>query len=318
MIEGHDHVGEVRRFSQDAARDLGFDETLTGKISIVVTELATNIVKHAGCPGEILLIEGEKTLHILALDRGQGIKNIDRSMADGVSTGGTAGTGLGAIKRGASLYDIYTSEGDGTVIYAGFTDGKKTLPFGAICTPYKGEEVAGDTWAFKEVDSKLKFILADGLGHGLLASEASRLACEIYKEEAMEQERMMQTLHLALRSTRGAAVSLADIDLRARTISFCGVGNVQGSIKGIGSAGKKCINYNGTIGVQIRKIQSMTYPYEKGDVFVLASDGLSTHWNLMDYPGILHRHPFVIAGVLYRDFFKNTDDVTVIVVREET
>ncbi|MCP5916812.1 anti-sigma regulatory factor, partial [Klebsiella pneumoniae] len=75
---------------------LGFDETLTGKISIVVTELATNIVKHA-VSGEIILIEGDQTLHILAIDRGPGMKNFENSLQDGTSTGGTAGNGLGAI-----------------------------------------------------------------------------------------------------------------------------------------------------------------------------------------------------------------------------
>lgn len=315
-IKEHLDVGEIRRHAQDVSKILGFDETLTGKVSIVVTELATNIVKHA-TTGEMILIEGDHSLHILALDKGPGMKNFESSLQDGVSTGGTSGNGLGAIKRGSSYYDHFTSEGKGTVIYVRFsTQNDRDCGFGVICTPYPGESVAGDSWEVKKSDEKFSFILADGLGHGLMASEASRLAVSIFAEEDRPQEMMMEILHRALRPTRGAAVSLADIDYQKKTLTFCGVGNVQGSIKSVGSIGKKCVNYNGTVGVQIRKIQSMTYPYESGDIFVLASDGLSTHWDLMDYPGLMGRHPFVIAGILFRDFMKTTDDVTVIVVKE--
>lgn len=314
-VSEHNHVGEIRRFAQDLAKEMKFDEISAGKVSIVVTELATNIVKHAGT-GEVLIIESPETIHLLAIDKGQGIRNLEASMSDGFSTGGTAGNGLGAIKRGADTYDLFTAEGKGTVFYAGFgKDIKNSVA--AVCTPYPGEAVAGDNWAMLKTETGVRLILADGLGHGLLAHDASKLACDIFLEDEAKQERLMQTLHLALRPTRGAAVSLADIDFTKGTIDFCGVGNVLGSIKAIGSPGKKCISYNGTVGVQLRKAQSMTYPLEKDGIFVLASDGIGTQWELTNYPGIMKRHPFVIAGVLYRDFGKNTDDATVIVVRED-
>lgn len=315
-VRAHLDVGEIRRHAQDISRLLGFDETLAGKVSIVVTELATNIVKHAGS-GEILLIEGNHVLHVLAIDQGPGMRNFENSLQDGVSTGGTAGNGLGAIRRGATGYDLFTAEGKGTVFYAEFAvNEEKDCGIGAICTPYPGEAVSGDSWESKQTDNKLSLILADGLGHGLMASEASRLATSIFLEEDRAPEAMMEILHRALRPTRGAAASIAEMDFGKKTISFCGVGNVLGSIKGIGSPGKKCVNYNGTLGVQIRKTQTMVYPFESDDVFVLASDGLSTHWDLLAYPGLIRRHPFVIAGVLYRDFKKLTDDVTVVVVKE--
>ena len=46
------------------------------------------------------------------------------------------------------------------------------------------------------------------------------------------------------------------------------------------------------------------------------SDGLTTHWRLDPYPGLATRHPAVIAAVLYRDFNRGHDDVTVLVARE--
>lgn len=315
-ISEHGHIGEARRLALTAAEALDFDEILKGRVGIVVTELATNIVKHTP-GGEILIIESNRGLHVLALDKGKGMADIAHSMRDGVSTGGTAGNGLGAIKRNATTYDLFTATGKGTVFYVSFCKGTvEGFPMGVICRPYPGEEIAGDTWALREDKKKLELILSDGLGHGLMASEASKLSCEIFQEETKSQTDLMDILHRALRPTRGAAVSLATIDLEKRTLSFCGVGNVSGEITGVGVSGKKCISYNGTVGVQIRKVQSLTYPFDEGDIFVLASDGISTQWDLKDYPGAMNRHPFVIAGLIYRDFAKNTDDATVIVVKE--
>jgi hypothetical protein len=46
------------------------------------------------------------------------------------------------------------------------------------------------------------------------------------------------------------------------------------------------------------------------------SDGLTTHWDVDRYPGLLHMHPSLIAGVLYRDFRRRRDDVTVLAAGE--
>ena len=47
------------------------------------------------------------------------------------------------------------------------------------------------------------------------------------------------------------------------------------------------------------------------------SDGISARWSLDDYPGLVRRHPGVVAGLLYRDFQRESDDATVIVVRHQ-
>src|SRR4030095_311315 len=78
----------------------GFNETETGTVALVVTELATNLLKHAK-RGEILvrLIErGAMTgIELLSLDHGPGIANLTQCFRDGYSTAGSPGTGLGAI-----------------------------------------------------------------------------------------------------------------------------------------------------------------------------------------------------------------------------
>lgn len=64
----------------------------------------------------------------------------------------------------------------------------------------------------------------------------------------------------------------------------------------------------------MRRRQAFTYPWSPDAVVVLHSDGLRTRWRLDAYPGLARRHPSLIAGVLYRDFARRRDDVTVLVV----
>lgn len=114
-------VGQARRTASDLAQNLGFDAGEVGKVALVVTEAASNLVKHAG-GGELLvhpLGRGEERgLDLLALDRGPGIDDVARATRDGFSTGGTPGTGLGAVWRNSSVADLYTRPGKGTALFA--------------------------------------------------------------------------------------------------------------------------------------------------------------------------------------------------------
>src|SRR6201999_3832469 len=101
---------------------LGYDETNTGRVAIVVTELAQNLVRHAG-GGEILAgadQQGEGGIEIMSLDRGPGIRDLAACLRDGYSTGGTSGNGLGAVKRLAREMLFHStplkSTGGGTAI----------------------------------------------------------------------------------------------------------------------------------------------------------------------------------------------------------
>jgi hypothetical protein len=67
--------------------------------------------------------------------------------------------------------------------------------------------------------------------------------------------------------------------------------------------------------MQIRKTQTNTYPWGTRALLIVHSDGLGTHWQLDKYAGLAAHRPSVIAGVLYRDFTRGRDDVTVLAVR---
>lgn len=319
-------VGEARRVTLALARRLNFDESDCGRVALVVTEAANNLVKHAN-GGELLIHTLEQGagsgLEILALDKGPGMADLNRCLRDGFSTAGTPGTGLGAIVRLADGFDIYTNPQSGTAVMARLWSQPRssdrsadTLELGVVHLPKPSEEVCGDAWAVEQRPGQSRVLVADGLGHGPVAAEAAREAVRIFRENSQfDLVEIVQRIHDALRSTRGAALAVAEVDLNTREVRFAGVGNIAGTIFA-GGASRSMVSQNGTVGHQVRKIQEFVYPFPQEALLVLHSDGLATHWRLENYPGLAARHPSLIAGVLYRDFKRGRDDVTVVVARE--
>ena len=80
-----------------------------------------------------------------------------------------------------------------------------------------------------------------------------------------------------------------------------------------GERPRALVSHNGILGHEVRRFQEFTYPWPAGSTLVLHSDGLTSHWSLDGYPGVIRRHPGLIAGLLYRDFRRAHDDVTVVV-----
>src|SRR5215207_6177153 len=95
-------IAEARRFVKNLAQELNFSETDTERAAIVVTEAASNLMKHAQQGRLILRTLSSDAIEILALDNGPGIANVARAMEDGYSTANSKGIGLGAISRLAS------------------------------------------------------------------------------------------------------------------------------------------------------------------------------------------------------------------------
>jgi hypothetical protein len=126
---------------------------------------------------------------------------------------------------------------------------------------------------------------------------------------------LLDYIHGGLRSTRGAAVSIARIDPANDKVIFGGIGNVAGVIAG--SSARRMVSFPGTAGHNARKIQAFEHPFPDGFV-ILHSDGLGTSWSLDRYPGLSRAHPTLVAGVLYRDFSRRRDDATVVVAARET
>jgi hypothetical protein len=126
----------------------------------------------------------------------------------------------------------------------------------------------------------------------------------------------LQLGHDALRSTRGAAAAIVAIDAERGIVTYGGVGNIAGCVL-TGGSRRSMVSHNGTLGHQIRTVGEFTYPWSHEAMLVLHSDGLVSHWSLDAYPGLAARDPSLIAGILYRDFTRGRDDVTVVVAKAE-
>jgi anti-sigma regulatory factor (Ser/Thr protein kinase) len=315
-------VAEARREASAIARRVGFGDEAIGRVALVTTELATNLVKHGG-GGEILAGSYEQDesagVEILALDRGRGISNIGACLEDGYSSAGSRGEGLGAVIRQSQFFDIASWPGGGTAILARLeadaTSERRTAPrtgFGAVSVPLSGEEVCGDSWTLSVDDNVSTLFVADGLGHGGEAAEASTQAVRAFHRFNRHRvSTLLDYVHGALRSTRGAAISIARFDRGTGKVEFAGVGNVAGLLASKGQV-RHMVSMPGLAGYNVRKIQCFEYPFE-GGLIILHSDGLSTGVALGGYRNLEAAHPTLIAGMLYRDFTRHRDDATVLV-----
>ena len=318
-------VAEARRRAVAVAQGLGFGETAAGRVAIVATELSTNLVKY-GTAGEILVgtFEDETGtgVEVLALDRGVGLSNIDDALRDGHSTGGSAGTGLGAVRRQSQAFDVISWPGKGTAVVARLQEistsaaaARALATIGAITVPLKGETANGDAYCVRRRGDGWTAIVADGLGHGPLAAKASDEAVRLFRKHEHERPgSILAAVHAGLGHTRGGAVSVARYDADKGIVTVAGIGNVVGAVIGAGGT-KRTISLPGTAGHVARRIQEFEYPLDPEGLFVMCSDGIGTAWSLDAYPGLIGAHPSLIAGVLYRDFTRVRDDATVIVVR---
>jgi anti-sigma regulatory factor (Ser/Thr protein kinase) len=325
VVEDLSHVGEARRMTASLCRDLDFGETRTGQAALIVTELATNLVKHtAGAGGDLVLraIEepGAIGIDILSLDRGPGIASIAESLRDGRSTTGSAGTGLGAVRRLSTVFDIWSSPGRGAAVFSRLwrTTPPAALPalsVGAVCLPIRGEQECGDAWATTAGRDGTLFLVADGLGHGPEAAAAADLAVDIFEKHAsLGPAELVHLIHAGLRGTRGAALAVAEVAPGTKLVRFAGVGNITGLILS-GGTSRSFLSHNGTAGVEVRKVEQYGYPWPEDGLLVLHSDGVGTHSLLADHPGLALKEPALIAGVLFRDHQRPRDDGTVVVAR---
>lgn len=320
-------VGEARRFVVPVCRALDFSETDISNVSLIVTELATNLSKHTK-GGELFIrtldCRGIHGIEVLSIDKGPGMEDVARCMSDGFSTAGSPGTGLGAIRRISHEFDIHSEKGNGTVVMSRYwsrvnldTDGlpERPLQVGAICLPVNQENACGDAWAVEQTSRKSILVVVDGIGHGPHAAEASQLAIGIFRNNTRHSPaHIIEQLHARMGATRGAAVAVAEVDHVNRIVRYSGVGNVAGKIV-TDNVTRNMVSHNGTVGHQAHRIQEFTYPWSDHSILIMNSDGVATGVNLPDSPILSGKHPSLIAAVLFRDFGRGSDDAVVVVAK---
>jgi anti-sigma regulatory factor (Ser/Thr protein kinase) len=339
-IKDEAHVGTARRAVHRFASDLGFEETALAEIDIVVQEIGTNAARYASAGGWLHYMTPlgtEVGIELVYWDTGPGIYNLDRAIRDGVSTSGSLGAGLGAIRRLMDEFDVYSTlrmtsrlsltprrTAHGTALLARKwlkNDREETVEsaearrFGAWSRPHPGEETNGDAYFIGARGRRTLLAVIDGLGHGPGAKEASDVALDQLNEWTGEPlDEVLSALHNALRATRGAVIGAAIIDNAAGRFHYSGVGNVMVRVYGAPEHTTP-ISANGTLGARLGQLRVWTYSWVEGTTLIMASDGVSASWDIESYPGLLQRTPQLLAGILMRDYGRNADDATVLVAR---
>lgn len=325
VVEERSQVAQARREAVSLATRLGFDRTDTDRLGLAVTETGTNLVKHSG-GGTVLIaplaaatISG---IEIIAIDRGPGMANVAVSMRDGHSTAGSPGLGLGSLSRIASNLDIYSQKAHGTVLRFEIWNAQQpppaaTVAHGGVCIAKAGEDVCGDAWTVQAFQQTHRMLVVDGLGHGAGAATAAQSAVRVAEREAgAAPVALLESIHDALRSTRGAAGAVAAIAPNAAGGVFAGIGNIRALVRA-GSTERSLVSHNGTLGHQVRKLQPFEFAFPPRALLIMHSDGIATHWSFDAYPGLLGHHPATIAATIFRDHARARDDATIVVLRND-
>ncbi|MFC5496817.1 ATP-binding protein [Caenimonas terrae] len=328
-IEVHEasQVAEVRRVAAELARAEHLTEPESGKLALVATELSSNLVKY-GKGGAVTLtryVEGKQHgVQLLAVDSGPGFADFVAATRDGHSTAGSLGIGLGVIMRSSTFFDVYSVSGQGTAMVARVAHAAPRKPVAALApfefavrsTPKKGQVECGDAWSVRDFGNRQLLCIVDGLGHGPLAARASARAISVFEAAgpADTPAGIMAKAHEELKETRGAVMGILALDRQANTADYCGIGNIAAAVH-LGTESRHLLSIEGTVGYRMRATRTHTVPWEPTAVAVLYTDGLSGRWGPARYPGLLSRHPSLIASVLFRDHARDTDDATILVAR---
>lgn len=324
-----------RRAAAELGRRVGLGEDRAGDLALAVTEAATNLLRHSVDGALALRLAargGQADVEVLALDSGPGIAELSVALRDGSSTAGTLGVGLGAIRRLADTFAIHSVPGRGTGVFAGFTGpsvpGTSGVPapveIAGLTRPISGETQCGDTWAARGTQAEteaadgtdsIMVMMCDGLGHGPLAARAGDEARFAFRESrATDPAGVLADIHTRLRSTRGAAVAVARVDLAGRRVALCGAGNIAGMVMGDDSR-QSLLSTPGIVGHNVGRPQTYEAALPPGAALILHSDGLRSRWQPADFPGLLHVPPALIAGQLLWQAGTHRDDAAVVVVK---
>jgi anti-sigma regulatory factor (Ser/Thr protein kinase)/serine/threonine protein phosphatase PrpC len=310
------------------AEAIGFSEVGREEIALVVSELGSNLVEHAG--GGTLMLrpigdEERDGLEIESVDNGPGIRDVERAITDGYTTGDSLGYGLGTVNRLTDEFEIDSrgEAGGGTHIVCQRWLRRRPiqasqlcpLDFGAATRAHPGLRVNGDAFVIRRWDETALVAVIDGLGHGQYAHRASSKARD-YVERHADQEltRMFRGVGRACRATRGVVMAVARFNWGGETLTFGTVGDVAARVFG----SREPIHFRirrGILGGQAPNPVVTHHPWDPANILVLHSDGLTSRWRWTDFPSLSGESATVGARKLLHTLAKDNDDATVVVVK---
>jgi negative regulator of sigma-B (phosphoserine phosphatase) len=193
----------------------------------------------------------------------------------------------------------------------------RLIDYGVATQARTGELVTGDAYLVQQLPHGVLAAVVDGLGHGQAAANAATIAITTLTEYAHEDiVALVHRCHTALQGTRGVVLSLALLNALADSMTWIGVGNVEGVLLSMDVNHRHRQAFmmlrGGVVGYQLPPLRATVVPIRHGDTLILATDGIrsgfATRVNLSQTP----QH--MAADILAR-YDKGTDDAMVLVVR---
>jgi anti-sigma regulatory factor (Ser/Thr protein kinase)/serine/threonine protein phosphatase PrpC len=316
------------------ASQVGFDATSIEELAVVISELVTNLVKHAG-GGKITITSldanGRVGIQIESDDDGAGIANFEQAMTDGFSTAGSLGYGLGTVNRLMDRMDIATSPEKGFHLICqrwlrttAFNQSQIPLDIGVATRPKLGFEDNGDSFVIKHWGQSVLTGVIDGLGHGNLAhyaAETARNYVETHYDQPMA--RIFSGVAHDCRATRGVVMALARFDFLQPTtpeegppfhLTYANIGNVECRVLNSPQPVNLILRRGVLGGVAPNPVINES-PWHNGNIMVLHSDGLTTRWRWEDFPDLGEQSAAITSQKLIQALAKEEDDATVLVVK---
>jgi serine/threonine protein phosphatase PrpC len=162
----------------------------------------------------------------------------------------------------------------------------------------------GTTW---------RIAVIDGLGHGPEAARAAQEAVRVLDTHTdASPDKALNACHAALGGTRGAAISIASVDLAVGRLTYSGIGNIEAHLWQDGVQSRP-VSYRGIVGSAMRTVRSFELPLGDPWLLVLHSDGLSSKLDVESLTAA-RADPQVTAETLLARWGRQSDDATVIVI----
>jgi negative regulator of sigma-B (phosphoserine phosphatase) len=192
-----------------------------------------------------------------------------------------------------------------------------TLEWGVASRAIPGETVSGDSWLVEPVAGGALLAVVDGLGHGSEATAAAELAVSTLREHAGESVlSLIDHCHAALRTTRGVVLSLASFNESDASLTWLGIGNVEGVLVRSSAAAvpprENLLLRGGVVGYQVSLPRAVMIPVAAGDLLVFATDGVQPGFEEDVSPGEAVQS---CADRLLARHVKPTDDALVLAAR---
>jgi hypothetical protein len=191
------------------------------------------------------------------------------------------------------------------------------LEYGVSSLPVPGEVESGDLHLVSAIPGGTLIAVVDGAGHGREAALAARTAIatiEGHRREGVIP--LVRRCHERLKGTRGVVMTLASIDGIENTVTWLGVGNIEGVLvrtsASVDPSAETIFLRPGVLGYRLPALQAVITPIALGDLLILTTDGIRSDFTRHFSP---EDPPDKIADYILSNFRKGNDDGLVLVAR---